>query len=815
MGCFLQALTLALAMTLLAVCAQAGPIQVRGDYDYPPYEFLEDGEPTGFNIDIMRAVAEVMGLDIDLSLGPWHQVRSQIESGEIDILTGMYYSPERDMKVDFSSSHIIVYHNIFVRKDSAISSLDDLNGKEVIVQDLDIMHDFVTKKVQAAAVIEVETQADALRLLASGKHHAALLGTLQGLYNAEKYGLTNIMPVGDPMEPREYCLAVPEGREMLLAKLNEGLSIIRQTGKYREIREKWFGRYEREFFSERFWRMALMVFIPLVAVLVLVFVWLWSLKKTVRAKTRELEKELLERERAQKALAESEERYRSIYENILEGYYRTDLHGRILMINPAAKRTLGYPEDADLRNMDLSDLMQIKTKQIQSFSRQLQSKGQVDHFIMSVSRKNGEPAELEVSARVVRDNTGDPVAVEGVFRDVTEQNTNAQRLREALQGAEAASTAKSEFLANMSHEIRTPLNGVLGMLQLLRNSQLDPEQAEYVEIAVTSGQSLLQLISDILDLSKIEAGKIEVEMEQFKLDEVIKAILESFRDQARQKAIDIELEYPGSVESWFMGDAKRIKQMLFNLVGNAVKFTEKGGVKVSVHSLGRSRKGRERLLLIIADTGAGIAAEEFYRIFEPFTQVNGKYNRRYAGTGLGLSIVKRLMDIMGGNIQYDSEEGKGTTVYLRLDLEPVPGAAVRSEQEDGVRLPELKVLVAEDNPVNSLTLMRMLQSLGMEATAVEDGEKALAALAEVKPDLVLMDVQMPVMDGIEATKSIRGGMVDNADPDVPIIAVTAHAMVGDRQKFLEAGMDGYIAKPVDMDNLGEVIAAVLRGEADN
>ncbi|WP_187170355.1 transporter substrate-binding domain-containing protein [Salidesulfovibrio onnuriiensis] len=239
---FLAVLCLAILLSC-PLSAQSAPLKIRGDHDYPPYEFIKDGQPTGFNVDIMKAVARVMGLDVDISLGPWSTVRKQLEHGEIDALTGMYYSQERDEKVDFSTNHIVVHHSIFTRKGSPIKNLKDLVGKSVIVQSADIMDDFAKRELTGSSIIEVVNQDEALRLLAGGKYDAALLATLQGLYNAQKYGLDNITTVGAPLEPRDYCFAVPEGHVQLLAKLNEGLAIIRQTGEYRQIYDKWFGRY--------------------------------------------------------------------------------------------------------------------------------------------------------------------------------------------------------------------------------------------------------------------------------------------------------------------------------------------------------------------------------------------------------------------------------------------------------------------------------------------------------------------------------------------------------------------------------------------
>lgn len=219
-------------------------VEARADHDYPPYEFLENGRPAGFNIDILKAVAKTMGLDINLSLGPWNEVRQQLEMGEIDMLAGMFYSKARAEEVDFSSRHIVVHHSIFVRMGSNIQKLEDLRGKSVLVQSNDIMHDFAKRKLPQSSIIEVEKQAEALRILGNGKYDAALVATLQGYYNIERYGIKGLHTVGKPMLPRDYCFAVRKGADDLLVKLNEGLAIIRQTGEYRQIYDEWFSREE-------------------------------------------------------------------------------------------------------------------------------------------------------------------------------------------------------------------------------------------------------------------------------------------------------------------------------------------------------------------------------------------------------------------------------------------------------------------------------------------------------------------------------------------------------------------------------------------
>lgn len=447
-----------------------------------------------------------------------------------------------------------------------------------------------------------------------------------------------------------------------------------------------------------------------------------------------------------------------------------------------------HPEDIQKCYDDIKAYMDGKSEKYQNIHRMKHANG---HWVYILDQ--GRFSEF--------DDKGNPVRFTGTHLDITKQKSQEEELLKARNSAVAAEKAKTDFLANMSHEIRTPMNGLLGMIELLRDTELTRDQLEYLNSAEDCGRSLMDLLNDILDISKIEAGKIEIEKVEFNLFELINRVIKILSFQALSN--DSSISFDNKLEAnTFLGDPVRIRQILMNLVSNAVKFTEHGEIKI----VAAYKNGK--LILTVSDSGIGINPGELNDLFESYKQANSRISTQYGGTGLGLAISKKLAILMNGDIKVDSEKGKGSTFTVEIELEQTEkqsGQEINFESEyliDFAANFPARILIAEDNLVNQKVICSQMKKLGYEVVLANNGQEAIDEANKQSFDIILMDMRMPIMDGIEATKAIIEKLGGSAPK---IIAVTANAFQDDKKACLEAGMIDFMTKPIKIDSLQKML----------
>jgi PAS domain S-box-containing protein len=554
--------------------------------------------------------------------------------------------------------------------------------------------------------------------------------------------------------------------------------------------------------------------------------------------------DLSARVQAEEALRDREEVFRSISAAAQDGIIMIDSDARVTVWNDAAERMFGYSRD-EAEGRPLYSLILPEDYEpgfMEGFGQfRMSGDGPFIGTAQQVlgQRKDGTqiPVELSASAVKIRERWH---AV-GILRDITERLKVDEALWKAKEETEAANdelqrsveranrladeaavanASKSEFLANMSHEIRTPMNGIIGMTGLLLDTRLEDDQREYADTVRSCADSLLTIINDILDFSKIEAGKLDLEALDFDLAGTIGDTIDVLAIRARQKGLDLVFRIDPSVPAMLRGDPGRLRQVLTNLIGNAIKFTAHGEVALGV-TLEAQEPEHAVLRFVVRDTGIGIPAGKVDQLFQPFTQVDASTTRRFGGTGLGLSISRRLAGMMGGTIGVESEEGVGSRFWFtaRFERQPEERAAanagaprVAGHAVADAQRRKLRLLLAEDNITNQKVAIKVLEKMGHRVDAVANGVEAIKALRTMPYDLVFMDVQMPEMDGLEATRRIRDPETGARDPRIPIVAMTAHAMKGDRERCLEAGMDDYVSKPISPQHVANAIARRLDGQ---
>ncbi len=540
-------------------------------------------------------------------------------------------------------------------------------------------------------------------------------------------------------------------------------------------------------------------------VILLAMVWVAALRRRVRAQTETLVRRL-------ERITALQERFRDLFENAHDVIFTTDLEGDFTSLNKAGERITGYSRDDALR-LNIAQVVspEHREKALEAFRKTAQE-GRSTTRELEVLGAQGRRVPLELSIRRI-EHGGKPVEVQAIARDIRERKRAAEELQKAKEAAEAANRAKSEFLAMMSHEIRTPMNGILGMTELALDTPLTPEQREYLAMVKTSADALLTVINDILDFSKIEAGKLELDRTEFNLHASLANSLKMLALRAHTKGLELSYQIPPDVPGAVLGDPVRLRQVILNLAGNAIKFTERGEVIFQVETETR-REEEVRLHFSVSDTGMGIPQEKQKIIFEAFTQMDTSSRRKYGGTGLGLAISARLVEMMGGCIWVQSEPGRGSTFHFTATFGLPKKVEERPSRSSADELRDLPVLVVDDNRTSRRILEQTLLGWSMEPVLSESGRAGLAAMEEALAadspfPLVLIDARMPDMDGFTLAEKIKqtprlAGAV--------IMMLTSAGLRGDAARCRELGISAYLTKPVRPSDLFDAIVKVLNAK---
>lgn len=512
--------------------------------------------------------------------------------------------------------------------------------------------------------------------------------------------------------------------------------------------------------------------------------------------------DITEKKQWELTIQESEEKFRNIFESFQDIYYRTDLQGRITMVSPSGCWLSGFSEE-EIVGKHVTEFY-ISPKKQGKLIRQLLKTGTVRNYESNLRLKDGSILQLISNIRLIYNKEGKPVAVDGVARDITHLKKAAEELISAKEMAEKLLRVKESFLANMSHEIRTPMNGIIGMIDLLGDTILDTEQRKYVQTIKKYSETLLAILNDILDLSKIEAGKMQLRLTSVSPEVIIEKLYALFHQQASSKKISLMYSISEDIPRYILADEIRLLQILSNLTSNSIKFTDQGSVKIII-SLKEKRGTTHKILVEITDTGIGISEKNLNNLFESFSQADNSTTKTYGGTGLGLAISKELCKMMNGEIGVKTKVGEGSTFWFTFEAQEskrITEPRIISENTISITgaLTEYSphILLVDDNQINQFVASEILKKSGCRVDLASNGFEAIEKIKSSAYDLIFMDIQMPGMDGITATREIKKLQLEKHPP---IIAMTAYSMKEDKEKFLLGGMDDYIPKPIKPENL--------------
>ena len=732
-------------------------------------------------------------------------LQKEVVESNVDVVTGVFVVNEQDENYSFTDPVTSVPVALFVHANgSNISGFDDLEGQSIAAMgSSQILNELQSRNIHCE-VKYVSTLDECFELIEKGAVAAVIGNQMVIEQSLHSTGRTDLNLVGDPLFMVRICMAVAGEERDLLNLLNKGIAAARQNGTLQKIEAKWMGLESIESARAPFG----IVIAGIVVALVILVTGAFLIKLWVRKmrRTSELHTD-----------TENEECQEPVFENAPDAVFVIDRDGKIVSANSEAC-ILVKDDKLNVLNKTLHDLIPEEVHGGEESNLQRWFSGELKRCESSCHAIDGTVIPVEMTG-TLQDAVGQKT-IQLHLRDITLYKKAEKRTLAALRraenateeannartAAENASQAKSEFLANMSHEIRTPLNGIVGMVQLLSDTTLNIEQHNCIGTILESSAMLLEVVNHVLDLSKIEAKQITVRESVMDLRAMCGKLHGMFRQQSEQSGISLTCECHDNVPSHLLGDAGLIEQVMTNLVGNAIKFTRRGSVSLNMECRRKGDTAAELYFQVI-DTGIGIEKDRQSFIFQEYAQIEDPDKRKIRGTGLGLTISRQLVELMGGNISLTSSKNKGTTFFFNLTLQLASASeAAKNEavaKTKTVAKPNVRVLLVEDNKVNRKVAIAILRKAGCRVDAVENGKEAIMQVRKEHYDVLLMDCQMPVLDGFEATRKIRA--MDDPLSAMPIIALTAHVMKDDRQKCLDYGMNDYLPKPIRREELIDLI----------